>query len=71
MAIALAGQMQTQASDLKFKYEQVGPDVKMTVSGSINTSSLTTGTGAWSKNTNSAPANAYAFFGVNKNYGLL
>ena len=39
VAIALASQVQTQA-DITFKAEQVGPDVVLTATGSINTGQL-------------------------------
>ena len=57
-AIALASQVQGLASDLRFKIEQTGADVVMTVSGSINTSTLLTG-GGWT--TLNAGGSAYAY----------
>ena len=57
-AIALAGQVQGLASDLRFKLEQTGADVVLTLSGRINTSTLLTG-GGWATQSGGGSTVAY------------
>jgi len=58
VVIALASQLQILASDLRFKLEQDGADVLMTLSGSVDTSSLVSVNNGWSKSNGSGNASA-------------